>query len=268
MSMVLELDQFNGPSYGHFFTVPQDKHDKEILLAVDRKTRADVEARYNFLTDYDWHMNTIANATFEMILTTLSFMIKSHDGRTQGMGVNFFDLFVVTVSVKRNEKAEKEGNINVYFEPGPKMMELVKNGPREPFHGTPYSPLQEFSSDDPEQENFYKNLDHHTRYNLSINHGLTIKDSMAYAVFGITYIFFENLVTEMLYRLSSSSEDVADEGDQQMVSVNFNDNLEIHAVLKDGQVAILMRPGLNSKLLIKNDRMTESTMGDLEDNHD
>lgn len=262
--MSVVMDQFSG-SYGRFFTIPQDEEDRSILLAVDRRTKDEVEARYGFLTDYEWHMNTIANTTFETIIKTLAFMLNSKNNKVQGLGINFYDLFKVGVSIKRNEKAEKEGNINVFFEPGDKMDSLIQDGPPEPYRGPIYSPLQEFAITDPEQKPKYDNLDHHVRFELSDKHGLLIKDNMSYAVFAITYVFFENLVSELIMRLAHNDQDPeADPNDEKMVSVNFNDNLEIHAVLKDGHVTIMMRPGLNAKLLIKNDGMTESTMGDLD----
>ena len=44
----------------------------------------------------------------------------------------------------------------------------------------------------------------------------------------------------------------------------FNDNIEIHGMMKDGTVSIIMRPGMNAKLLIKCDELTEHTMGDID----
>ena len=52
-------------AYGKLFVIPQDPVDREFLLAVDRRTRSDVERIYGILIDYDWQANTIANAVIE-----------------------------------------------------------------------------------------------------------------------------------------------------------------------------------------------------------
>jgi hypothetical protein len=244
-------------SLGKLFIVPQTADDREFLLSVDRKTRVETEQRFGLIVDYDWHCNTIANCLLETMIQNLAFMLKSNP--SSGVGINFYDLFISQVSIKKNTKAEKEGNINIFFEPGSVAMDLVENGPgKEPTDSI--SPALMFTVEDPDDEENYKNLDYHTRYALTASHGITFTDrTPKYAVFAIGYTFIKNIFVELLYRLSNMKDE---EGEEKLVSVNFNDNIEFHGLLKNGTVLLTMRPGMNAKLLIKCDELTEKTMGD------
>lgn len=249
-----------GEVYGKFFVIPQNPQDREFLLAVDNRTRADVRKRYGILLDYDWQANTIANCMFEVIVLQLSLLIRE-DRSKNGVGIALYELFNAVVSFKNNDRAEKEGNINVFFEPGKHVIDLIEKGPEDFSPENPVSAFEHFSTDDPNENKFIHNLDYQTRYDLMLRHNLTFPDHMIYAVLAIGYTFLENIFIELLYRLSNL-ESSEDDTSEKIVSVNFNDNVEIHGSLKNGEVSINMRPGMNSKLLIKSDELTEHTMGD------
>ena len=246
-------------AYGKLFVIPQDPVDREFLLAVDRRTRSDVERIYGILIDYDWQANTIANAVIETIISDLAFMLKS--GASSGIGIEFYDIIKAIVSVKTNEKAEKEGNINIYFEPGSKVNDLIENGPDMREYPEKIDPTKRFVTGNPKEDNLYNNLEYHARYNLSMINGIMIPDHLKFSIFAIAYTFIESIYLEILYRLSNMK---AEEGEEKLVSVNFNDNIEIHGVMKGDSVNIVMRPGMNAKLLIKCDEVTEHTMGEME----
>lgn len=246
------------PMYGKFFVIPQDPADREFLEAVDHRTRANIASRYSILVDYDWQCNTIANALMEVIIEQLSALLKQEN--RNGIGIAFYTLINSIVSIKQNDKAEKEGNINIYFEPGARVNELIENGPDETEPESPVSAFEHFKSDDPIEQEFLRNLDYHTKYVLSIKHNIMFPDHLMFPVIAIGYTFLENIFIELLYRLSNMPTD--GESDEKIVSVNFNDLVEFHAVYKDGGAAINMRPGMNAKLLIKCDELTEHTLGD------
>lgn len=246
--------------YGKLFIIPQDPADREFLLAVDRKTRYDIEKMYGILIDYDWQANTITNAVIETIISDLAFMLKS--GATNGIGIKFYDIIQAIVSVKTNDKAEKEGNINIYFEPGIKAIDLIKNGPDDVENIEKIDPVQQFTTGNPDEDNLYNNLEYHARYNLSMIHGIMIPDHLKFSIFAIAYTFIKNIYLELLYRLANDKD--ADDGSEKLVTVNFNDNIEMHGIMKGDDTTIVMRPGMNAKLLIKCDEVTEHTMGDFE----
>ena len=244
-------------SYRKLFVIPQDPEDRRFLQAVDRKTMVDVENIYGSFIDYDWQANTITNCLVETFISTLAFMLES-GAASNGVGIKFYDILQLAVSIKTNDKAEKEGNINIYFKPGEKIESLITDGPQE-YSNVKISAQERFTVKDPEEELFYSQLDKNARYRLNIEHGIVLLDHLKYTVFAIAYTFFENLYCEILYRLSN----LGDDSEEKLISVNFNDNIEIHGTLdENGNARITMRPGMNAKLLIKCDKVTENTMGD------
>lgn len=258
MNNKVNMNMGNVGAYGKLFTIPQDPADREFLLAVDRRARSDINRKYGILLDYDWQANTIANSLIETIIADLSFRMKN--GERRGIGIRFYDIITAVVSIKKNADAEKEGNINIFFEPGERANELIANGPDTEEYTEKISPENKFLTGDPEDDDIYKNLEYHARYKLSSVNGVMMPEHLRFAVFAIGYTFLESLYLEILYRLSNM--DNNDPTEEKLVTVNFNDNIEIHGSMKNNEVKIFMRPGLNAKLLIKSDEFTEDTMGD------
>ena len=257
MEMKFPMDSNMGGAYGKLFIIPQDPNDREFLLSVDRRTRSELNRIYGILMDYDWQANTIANGVVETLIADLAFMLKS--GASNGIGIEFYDILRAIVSIKTNEKAEKEGNINIYFEPGSKVVSLIENGPDTREYEVKINPMEKFLTGNVEDDNLYKNLEYHARYNLSSVNGIMIPDHQKFSVFAVAYTFLECIYLEILYRLSNMD---SNDGEEKLISVNYNDNIEIHGIMKNGTVTITMRPGMNAKLLIKADDLTEHTMGD------
>lgn len=251
--------------YGKFFITPQDPHDMEILLAVDRRTRSDIEIKYGFIGDYDWEMNTVTNVFFETMIALMKYLFQDGsigNGNPDGMGFKFYDLFSAIVSNKVNEHAEKEGNLNIYFDTAERVDDLIANGIPGTFTGEKMTMQARFMTGDPEEDEFLARIDKQTKFDLARSNGIQIGDKNLFATCGIAYTFFENLFIELLVRTVAQKPGV---GEEAMTSVNFNDNIEFHCVIKDGAATIMMRPGMNVKMLIKNDGFTEKTMGDLDD---
>lgn len=246
-----------GSQYAKLFTIPQDPRDKEILLAVDRKTRLDVEEKYNIIVDYDWQCNTICNCMLENIIKYLAYLMKQNC--RNGVGIDFYEVIRCIVSVKTNEKAEKEGNINIVFEPGSRVENLISDGPSGLDKDT-YN-ISDFMGETPEDQSLYATLDDRCKYDLTMYNGIIFPSHVKFFTSAITCTFIENLYRELLYRISNNNDDV----DEKLESVNYNDLIEVHALMKDEKVSIRMRPGVNAKLLIKCDELTEHTMGDYED---
>ena len=260
MEKRIYMDNNMGSAYGKMFIIPQDPADREFLRAVDHRARAEINRIYGILIDYEWQANTIANTMVETIITDLAFMLKSGGTNAgNGLGIEFYDILKAIVSIKTNEKAEKEGNINIFFEPGSKINSLIENGPDMTEYDVKINPIERFLTGNPEEDAFYNNLEYHTRYNLSSINGIMIPEHQKFAPFAIGYTFIECIYLEILYRLANMD---VEEGVEKLVSVNFNDNIEIHGIMKDDTVNITMRPGMNAKLLIKCDELTEHTMGD------
>ena len=251
-------------TYGKFFITPQDKNDRDFLLAVDRRTRSDIDLKYGFIADYDWEMNTVANAFFETMIGIIKYLFQDEStGHSDGIGFKFYDLFTATISNKINESAEKEGNLNIFFETAERVDDLIANGIPPQFNGERKSMFEVFKTGNPDEDNLLLRIDNQAKYDIARSHGIQIGEKNHMATCGIAYTFFENLFIELLVRTAMVQKE--NEGEEAMVSVNFNDNIEFHCIIKDGGARIMMRPGMNVKMLIKNDGFTEKTMGDLDD---
>ena len=252
------MDNHTASAYGKMFMIPQSPEDREFLLSVDRRARDEVYRKYGILVDYDWQANTITNAMVEAIILTLATLVK---GGSKGIGLDFYDIIQARVSIKENNKAEKEGNINICFDPGARCFELLGNGPDTTEYVEKLDPAVKFTTGNPKEDGFYAELERVTRNLLSSKHGIMILDHLKFSVFAIGYTFLECIYLELFYRLSNMD---AEEGEEKLVSVNFNDYIEIHGVMRNGNVDVLMRPGAIAKLGIKSDETTENTMGDME----
>ena len=238
--------------------IPQDIYTKHFLQAVDQQTKADVEKRFGFLINMDWHCNTVANCTVEAIISALNADMKM-DGAPAAK-LNFYNLFITKVTTKINENAEKEGNINISFAPGSTAVDLITtNIPKNAEDDKKVDPKEFFVFEDPDMDpaalaamnEALVLIDRKARYSLSNNYSLTITDDNAMYAFAIAYTFILNIFRKLL-------QDLADDPNKNHVSVNFNDNIEFHALRdEDDFVKLAMRPGMHAKLLIKSDESTE-----------
>ena len=238
--------------------IPQDIYTKLFLQAVDQQTKVDVEKRFGFLINMDWHCNTVANCTVEAIISALNADMKM-DGAPAAK-LNFYNLFITKVTTKINENAEKEGNINISFAPGSTAIDLITTDiPKNAEDDKKVDPKEFFIFEDPDMDpaalaamnEALMLIDRKARYSLSNNYSLTITDDNAMYAFAIAYTFILNIFRQLL-------QDLADDPNKNHVSVNFNDNIEFHALRdEDDFVKLAMRPGMHAKLLIKSDESTE-----------
>lgn len=240
--------------------IPQDPVTREFLKLIDRETRMDISERFGIIVDYEWHCNTIANAVIESIIIALGSDIKTAGAPKAAL--NFYNLFSVIVTTKKNARAEKEGNINISFEPGIVAVELIENPPVKE-DALQVKPIEFFKiEDDDLDEDYldamndaYRNIDRHARYTLSNQYGIAIPEQNQMYSFAIAYTFISNIIRALL-------QDLGENPEKELTSTNFNDNIEMHALRKGEGVVIAMRPGMNAKLLIKSDDVTEEDYGD------
>lgn len=240
--------------------VPQDADTNAFLYDVDCQTKRDVEEKFGCIINYDWHCNTIANCTVDSVIKAMG--VDLVDCGTSRTFFNFYDLFTAKVSNKINEDAEKEGNINIAFTPGKTAIDLITcETPKDQIEVTKVLPAQFFKIDIPDEDadyiaalnEKYTMIDRQARYVLSNNYAITISDDNAFMAFAVCYSFIYNIFQKMLVTISENP-------DQNLVSVNFNDNIEFHCVRDEDdpqKVSFAMRPGLHAKLLIKSDEATE-----------
>lgn len=245
----------NFGSTSRHYIVPQDPEMRELLYSVDSKTRKDVADRYNFIADTDWHCNTIAEVTMEAIIGDMASQIAKGDG--DALGLNFFNLFNVFVTLKVNANAEKEGNINIMFEPGSTAIALIDRPTSDnEEENVRVNPKEFFHIEDSAEANArFERIERYARYMVDTKYEILLPDKLINVVFGILYTFVENIFKLLLYKLGQDPE-------AKIASLNFNDLAEFHATRKKDGVVLTIRPGMSAKLLIKSDELTEDELID------
>ena len=238
-----------------FYIIPQEEETRVDLLNIDQNTKEDVRRLYRFIVAQNWQCNTIANAIIENMIRTLSLDLKNT--RNGNALISLYDMMDAYVTVKRDDDAEKEGNINIAFSIGKRVEGIITdNVTREDRKYEYISPEIMFGSN-PESPLTKKMelLDKIARKELNDKYGILLPT--AWMAMSIGYIFIENLYRELVNKIILMQ--------KPSVSINFNDNIEFHATRKSDGIVINLRPGMNAKLLIKSDELTENDDGDDED---
>lgn len=230
------------------YVIPNDSIMREQLLNIDRMTKDSLARCHKIFVPQDWQCNTMANSYIESLIRTLELSMR----QAGEVAINFYDMFTAHVTVKTNNDAEKNGNINIEFIPGPTLQQIIG---RNVADAATEEPLTDITAvfgfgDDKTNPSYaqFSTIDRIAMMDLSEKYSITSpKDWLVTAV---AYRFIENLVKYMMIALVAE--------DASLVSVNFNDNIEFHAMRTDNDsVKITLRPGMNAKLLIKSDELTE-----------
>lgn len=245
------------------YVIPQDEMNRISLLNVDRNTKEDIRKLYRIYIEFDWECNTIATKYIEILLKSLythllnagtGSLITIPDATSLEVGLQFYDLFDARVTQKRNESADKVGNINISFRPGTAAANIISNDvPRDQRVFDTMKPDARFAfPNNPELSKAMLQIDNIARRELSDKYGIMIAHE--WVVTAIAHAFIENLYRELIYKLTLTG--------KPAVSINFNDIIEYSAAMKDSGAMIYIRPGMESKLIIKSDETTEQDEAD------
>ena len=256
------------------FSGPSDDRENEIFRNICSETRTDCLNLYGFSVDNDWHIYHIADKTIKGIIEALMIdvMQSGEPGRAKKASFNFFDMFLIYVS-NRKSTGEKEGNYNVAFEVGPKGEELIGTDLKKSDIPDKKVSLYDFFKieyPDPVIEaqinHTYLMISRKICQTMSTKMNLVITDEVSYIVYAVTYQFVMNIYRKLLYM-------IGEDPTTSLVSLNFNDLIEFHAqrsftaapetgeAVEEG-VVLLMRPGVDAKIGIKNDESTEQEYED------
>lgn len=243
------------------FIRPNDQETWDDLLAIDRFTKDELRQRFKTWLDHDWEANTIATCFTEFLCRTLYMHITTSDktevtnvierDTTGEISFNFMDLFTIKVSEKRNDDAEKAGNINIFFIMGKEAENIIANDiPREERKIEPIS-IEAFVVEKLNEKTMevYKTIDKMARKELLDKYGISI--GVPYVAFITAFIFFRNFFEELINKLVTE--------DKRSTSINFSDIIEFYAERNaNDEVVISARPGMAAKLIIKSDETTEA----------
>lgn len=255
---------------------PSGRRDYQILQAVDNRTSYDVASLYNFTVFAPWQCNTIACALVKTISAYLvELQVRYPDLYSKGNGFDYANLLRVTINNKVNASAEKQGNLNVSYEAlnGVESIisEVTSAGKIVPLAIPPREEIPTFIQkyEIPQEDIlYYQQIDEKATYLLTRDYGISIVNSKGTLVTSaIACRFLENMYAELVaLLLNKIAEDGEDFGNtSKMVSVNFNELIEIHCGVKDGEIKFWLRPGQNAKKQVKSDERTEDTLEDVED---
>ena len=238
------------------FFVPQDPIMREDLLNVDRKTKEELRLRHRLFIDRDFEANTIATIMVESLIGTLHSYICENGvsilSEDNGNGINFYNLLEIYASNKKNESAEKTGNINVIFRPGNNVKAIINDdiSPDQKDHEIQFIAIDAAYAypDDQNHNSVFVSIDRVARKRLSDRYNILLnKPFMAIAT---AYLFLENLYRQLIQKLVLTG--------KKSVMINFNDIIEFHATkMADNTVDVRLRPGMQAKLIIKSDDATE-----------
>ena len=233
---------------------PQDPSSYEDLAIVDRLSKEDLRLRHRFIINNDWELNTIATTVIESLGKILYSHIHSHGvsvlSDDDDNALNFYDLIEVAATMKINENAEKNGNINIKFRAGDAVDAIVAdNVPRSEKEVEFIAADAAYSyPDDPARTEAMLKIDSIARKLVADNRNIMLPKK--FQAIAACNIFIENIYRQLTQRIASG---------KTTHMINFNDIIEFHAIKKgDDGIEFKLRPGMGAKLIIKSDEATEA----------
>lgn len=229
----------------HFLIVPSDPEQREFTELVERACRA------SLLNDYRVRLNAGYTTTFACVYIEAMVMVlgKLMKNVKEETSINFLDLFTVSVNNRESDSGDKDGNINLAFTPGPTVQTIMERD---------FAPVV-----DPEswQKTIINQIERECAIELSKKHKAVV--DKAYNLTLIAYAYFEALFRTIKLRAKE-----AHEAGKMSTSINFLEMFEVHCNLEVKQnpenpdlhseeYIVKIRPGFESKLLIKSDDTTE-----------
>lgn len=232
--------------------VPSNQNDKIDLQAIDQKTKEDLRLRHKIFIQRDWECNTTAF----LFVSNMCRVINSHilnNGvevlvHAEGSELNFYDLFKISVTNKKNENAEKTGNINVKFNPEKKVDDIANNYENTDNTFLDFKVAYVYPNDEA-MTNAFLQIDELTRRKAKDKYDVVLTHK--WMSVAITHLFIENIYRYMIEKLMKTG--------RNSLMINFNDVIEFHIMkIKDGGFDIRLRPGYGAKLMVKSDESTEA----------
>ena len=238
------------------YIIPQDVETREDLLNVDRNTKEDIRLKHRLYLNSDWECNTVANTVVEALIKILYSHIQEngvHILESGENGIDFYDLIDIAASNKKNESAEKTGNINVKFRPGKRVDEIISDDVAVENKNYQFVEITAAYSypDDTDRTTAMLKIDKIARKVLADKYSFILpKDFQAVAA---TVVFLENLYRQLIQKIVLTGKSSS--------MINFNDIIEFHATKVGDKVDVRLRPGMGAKLIIKSDEQTEEEDG-------
>ena len=230
----------------HYLIQPVDLAQRTVTEKVEQAARNKIISDYKIRLN-PGYMTTITCVYVESMIRTLVQLMRENKGEAS---LNFLDLMTISSTNRENEDADKDGNINIKFRPGPSIETIMERD---------YCPvmLEEMWKDDIIIEHVEKECANI----LAHKHKITGNNRANWTKVAYVYL-------EYLFRTLKLMAKVAKENGQAAVSVNFLEMFEAHCTyeaiahpdnpdLIHENLVVKIRPGFQAKLLIKDDGVTE-----------
>lgn len=230
------------------FQAPQDPIAYETTLRIDRATKEMLRLKHRLVINADWEATAIAVVMAETLVHILYSHITQNGVQIledDANYINFYDLIEIGASNKINKRAEKTGNINVIFKVGTAADAIISDDIPDSEKKYEYiSPEACYSyPDDTARTSAMLKIDRIARKQLAEKYAIVLaKDYQAIAA---STLFYENIYREIIRTMVLEN--------KSTVIFNFYDIIEFSAVKKDDMVTMYLKPGYQSKLIIKSD---------------
>ena len=229
----------------HYIITAADEVQRTLLEQVEHACRRELIETYKIQLN-PGYMTTIACVYAESIIRTLTRLLRE---TPNGNSINFLNVMTVSYTNRENEDADKDGNINVKYEPG----EIVESIMDRDFAPTIVPDQWKGTIIEVVERECAKMLANKHKMNANYAYNWTI----------VAYVYFT-----YLFRTLKILTKAAFENGKTMAMINFLEVFELHGVMEQipmdenpeivsEKITVKIRPGFQSKLLIKDDDTTE-----------
>lgn len=235
----------------HYLITPTDAAQRAIVERIEKASRNELIGTYKIRLN-SGYMTTIACVYMEAIVKILVQMLRETKGDAS---INFLDLFVVASNNRENEDADKDGNININFTPGPTVESIMERD---------YAP--EMSNEEIWKGTIIETIERECGRILQLKHKMTSTKASNWTKIAYVYMVYLFKTIKLMAR-------VASENGKMSVMINFLEIMEFHCNIEHEanpenpdivreKFTVRIRPGFEAKLLIKDDGVTESDDSD------
>lgn len=230
----------------HYLIQPSDNAQRIVLEKVEHACRSPLISDYHIQLN-PGYMTTIACVYVEAIIRTMVRLRR--ETRGEETTINFLDLFTVSSSNRENDDADKDGNINVKFTPGKIVEEIMDRD---------YAPV---IHPDMWRKTIIEVTERECSKILQTKHKMQTNTTANWTI--IAYVYIQYLFRTLKYLTKAAAEN-----GKSMAMINFLEMFELHGTIEEipneenpdliqQKFDIKIRPGFQSKLLIKDDDTTE-----------
>lgn len=230
----------------HYLISPSDPAQKAVTEKIERAMTSEMVSSLKIKLN-PIYPTTITCVYVEAMIRVLVKLMRENHGEAS---INFLDLFTISSDNRENDDADKDGNINIQFKPGPVCDSIMERD---------YAPVMA-------DETLWKDtiigvIEKECSKILRLKHKMNSNNDANWTKIAFLYLVY-------LFRVLKFMAKAALENGTVSVMINFLEMFEAHANIEQIQnpenpdivqekIHVKIRPGFEAKLLIKDDNVTE-----------